>query len=373
MYKTAALVLAQEAEQRKEEIETLRNIPEDIIARVKQAGLVRLWTAKAYEGPQLRVSEAMQTLQPVAYHNGSLAWVIAVTNCTSLFSGYFPAPMSTLLFAPENAMLGGFAGPAGSAEKVAGGLKVSGNWSWGSGISHCSHIVGGVRIMQGSEMVGTAVVFFEPGQVVLEDNWQVLGLKGTHSINYSANDVFIADERWSLFPLAESTIDDPLYRFSALGALSLSVSVVALGLAERALHEIQAIAQSKHLLGQSKSLSKDPVFQQSAGQIAGNYWAAKQLFYGTIEAAEREALSGRCSMDTKAKVRLAACHAAQLSLQVVKDAYQLAGGSAIWESGKLQELHRDIHVVSQHGMVAAANYRTAGSVSLGNTVPELIL
>ena len=101
--------------------------------------------------------------------------------------------------------------------------------------------------------------------------------------------------------------------------------------------------------------------------------AAKNLFFQTIATAEQEVQQQSCSKATKATIRLAACHATTLGLQVVREAYSLAGGSAIWETGKLEELHRDIHVVSQHAMVSEVNYRTVGAVALGNEVPVSLL
>lgn len=373
MLMEAAISLAKRAEGRKAEIEELRNIPQDIIAEAKALGIVKLWAAKKYGGAQLNISDTMTLLQTMAFHNGSLAWVVAVTNCSSLLSGYLPEPIASSLFAKAEAMVGGFAGPAGVAQKVTGGIQIAGKWSWGSGIDHCSHIVAGARLLNGEEIIGTILAFFLPEEIDFKDNWHVTGLKGTHSIDYSCEETFIPDGRWSFFPLSKPVLEDPLYRFSSLGALSLSIAIISLGLAQRALIEIQNILKTKTPLGQSKPLSKSPLAQEQIGRIAGHYHAAYHLFYGTIAKAEQEANNALSSTQIKSDVRLAACHTTQLAVKVVQEAYRLAGGSAIWKSGKLEELHRDIHVVSQHGMVSESNYRTVGSVKFGNTVPEFLL
>ncbi|MGB1241348.1 MAG: acyl-CoA dehydrogenase family protein [Chitinophagales bacterium] len=365
--------LAQEAENRKAEIELLRNIPKDLIQRVKDLGLVKKWTAKEYDGEQASVSEVTQMIQSIAYHNASLAWVIGVTGCTSLFSGFLSPSMAAQLFGDSKVMIGGFAAPAGIARKVKDGLEVSGKWSWGSGITHSSHIAGGVMLKEGGKMIGTAVVFFRPDEIKMHDNWHVLGLKGTHSIDYSAQKVFIPDNRWSRFPLKTPMIDAPLYRFSFLGALSLAVASVGLGLAKRALEEINILAQVKSPFGMGKKLAQKEVVQVEFGKLQGAYLAAIALFQNTIEEAESEAKQGLCSIDSKVKIRLAACHSLQLAEQVVSGAYRLAGGSAIWENHKLEELMRDVQVVAQHGMVSAGNYRTVGAFLLGNKVPETML
>ena len=372
-YANTAVELAREAERRKQEIEEMRNIPEDMMQRVKAVGLVRMWAANRFNGGQLKVSEVVKILESMAYYNGSIAWVVGVTNCSSLYSGYFPAKLAQSLFANKMSMVGGFAGPAGVAVIVPGGLKVTGQWSWGSGIRHCTHIVAGVKLVKDNKFAGTGLVFFHPKEVHLEDNWQVLGLKGTHSINYSAQDVFIPDGRWSVFPLSTSVIEDPLYRFSPLGALSLSIAAVGLGLAKRAVQEVVELAKIKQPFGQGKPLAQRAIPQQQTGELHGNYLAASSLLYQTIAKGETEALKGKCSAETKGAIRLAACHATTLSLATVRYAYQLAGGSAIWAESKIQELFRDMQVLAQHGMVNSGNYRTAGSVFLGNEVPESAL
>ena len=369
----AAISIAKEAEKRKSEIEQQRNVPKDIIDETKALSLSRLWVAKEYGGPQMSVAEVMELWQNMAYHSGSLAWVTSITNCSSLISGFLPKKMAQEIFGSEQSMVGGFAGPAGVATPDADGLKVTGSWSWGSGISHCTHILGGVRLMKDGNMVGAGITFFKPDEVSMFDNWHVVGMKGTYSIDYKVSDLLVSNERWTSFPPSKPVIDEPLYRFSFLGALSLSVAAVGLGLAQRAHDEIISLVKEKVTLGSDKPLSKQPMIQSKTGRIAGNLLAAKSLFYSTISEAQKETEIGVSSQAMKAQVRLAACTTTQLCLKVVRDAYEMAGGSAIWQANKLEELHRDMHVVSQHGMTSNGNYRVAGSVSLGNNVPAFLL
>lgn len=369
----AATKIAQQAEKRKEEIEKNRNIPKDLVNQMKALSLSRLWVAKEYNGAQMSVYDVMKIWQRMAYHNGSLAWVSSVTNCSSLISGYLPKEMANQIFGDQHCMVGGFAGPAGSAVPSEEGLKVTGSWSWGSGISHCSQILAGVKLMKDDKMQGAGIAFLNPKDVTKVDNWHVVGMKGTHSIDYKVENLFVPNDRWIPFPPSKPMIDEPLYRFSFLGALALSVSAVGLGLAERAYDEIKNLVKNKIPLGQDKPLSKQAMIQNNMGKIAGNLLAAESLFYTTILEAQKATENGLATTPIKAKVRLAACTCTQLCLKVVRDAYEMAGGSAIWQINKLEELHRDMHVVSQHGMASNANYRVAGSVRLGNNVPAFLL
>jgi len=365
--------IAQEAEKRKKEIEFERNLPYDLIAKIKELGLVKMWATKECGGTESSVLEVSNMIQNIAFYNGSLAWVIGVTGCSSLFTGFLKSDQAVPIFSKKEAMIGGFAGPSGIAVKDQEDLLVNGQWSWGSGISHCSSIVGGVRLMDKDQVIGTAIVFFEPDEIEMIDNWHVLGLKGTHSVDYKAVNIKIPKSRWSKFPIQNPVSDLPLYRFSFLGALSVSVASVGLGLANRALVEIKKLAQNKSPFGVGKPLAKRPEIQSQIGKIEGDFLAAKALLQNTILDAEKETLHNPCSKETKARIRLATAHAITLSHKVVQESFRIGGGSSVWQKQKLEELLRDITVVMQHGMVSAGNYRTAGAVFLGNDVPEVLL
>jgi len=366
-------IIGKEAEQRKEEINQLRNIPSDLIDQIKEAGLVKMWAGTKYGGQEASVSAVSMMLQSLAYYNASLAWVTGVTGCSSLFSGFLEEDKAKNLFADPHSMIGGFAGPSGIASKVDGGLLISGHWSWGSGITHCTHIVGGVLLKKGEDTLGTAIAFFKPEEVEMIDNWKVIGLNGTHSIDYKVSDLFVPDERWSLFPVQKAIIDVPLYRFSFLGALSISIASVGLGIAKRACDELITFSKIKSPFGVGKTLSAKPEYQMQIAEAQGKYLAAAALLSLTIKEVEKEVESGPCSIQMKAKIRLAAAQSTELAHQAVQEAYRICGGSSIWDTHKMSELLRDMNVVTQHGMVSRGNMRTVGAVLTGNKVPEVLL
>ena len=220
---------------------------------------------------------------------------------------------------------------------------------------------------------GSAVVFFEPAEIEMIDNWHVTGLKGTHSIDYKADEVFIPDGRWAYFPVSKTVAKGLIYNFSFLGALSVSVASVALGLARRACEEIKELAQVKSPFGIGRPISQRSEFQKEIGMVEGHFMAAESVLQSVISEAEEAAQKGTCSKLIKARIRLATAQSTSLCADCITKAYHLAGGSSVWENHKLSELMRDIHVVTQHGMVNASNFKTAGAVLLGNEVHEMLL
>lgn len=363
------------AEQRTSEIDQARRLPDDLMKSVREAGLIRLWTAKAYGGPQEDVFSLLDVIEQLAYYNGSLAWVVCVTGTAALGSGYLEAGAAQKIFGHAAAQTGGWAAPAGRAHVEPGGLRVSGKWSWGSGISHCSHIVGGVMIMpeKAGEKPQSGLVYMDPKEVEFIDNWQVLGLQGSNSIDYQVKELWVPDGNWIYFPVKTPKIDETLYRFSFLGALAAGVASVAVGLAQRALDEIISLSKHKKPNGAVRSLAERPIVHDKIAKMTARYTSARMFLQEAVRMNWEEAENKNTSLEAKSKLRLAASYAAQESARVVEEAYRLGGGSTVWDGVKLQELLRDVNMVTQHGLVSPSQFEIFGRVTFDMPVHEGLL
>jgi indole-3-acetate monooxygenase len=75
--------------------------------------------------------------------------------------------------------------------------------------------------------------------------------------------------------------------------------------------------------------------------------------------------TGTVSLEQRAHLRLAATHATRTAADVTRSMYDLGGGSSVFLSSRLQRRFRDVHVVTQHMMIAQPTYELAGRVLLG--------
>jgi len=358
--------LGKAAEAQRTTIEENRVLPTDLATQLKETGILRIWVAKEQGGQEKDIIALMDAIQTLAYYNGSLAWVAAVTGTGSLVSGYLTPIIAQEVFGDTSAMLGGFAAPVGKAEKVEGGLLVNGRWGWGSGTSHCSTVIGGVMIQgEGESRPTPAIALFYPKDVQWYDTWQVNGLKGSASGDYELKDCFVPDGRWLYFPVQASVVDSPLYRVSFYGALSAGVAAVGLGLAKRALDEIKKLGVVKRSVMARKTLSEKAFVQFQLAETEAKYQASKAFLESAARKNYKEAKEGIPPRDTKNLLRMAATHAVTNAAQVVDWCYKIGGGSTIWDSVKLQELQRDMQVVTQHGLIAPSNNEMIGRVAFG--------
>src|SRR5215472_3834166 len=138
--------------------------------------------------------------------------------------------------------------PTGKAEKVAGGYKVSGRWSFSSGCDHCRAVMLGA-ICGSREIAGKPVRDFRSfllprDQYQIDDNWHVAGLQGTGSKDIVVEGAFVPDHRSQShidyatnLPLPGQRLNDgPLYRlpWSVVFHMALASSTLgsALGFVE---------------------------------------------------------------------------------------------------------------------------------------------
>ena len=78
----------------------------------------------------------------------------------------------------------------GTAVSTDGGYLLSGSWSFASGIKHSTHI----HTLAIIEETGEPRIFVLPVEkATLIDNWDVLGLRATGSIDYTIDSVFIPE------------------------------------------------------------------------------------------------------------------------------------------------------------------------------------
>ena len=74
---------------------------------------------------------------------------------------------------------------------------------------------------------------------------------------------------------------------------------------------------------------------------------------------------GEVPVGARVAMRLAAAHAVSSSVTVADTAFTLAGGTAVYESSVLGRCLRDVHVMTQHIMVAPKLNETLGKHLLG--------
>ncbi len=366
--------IAREARERAHEIEAARSLPEDLGLTMARGGIFRTLVPECYGGLEVHPGTFARMLETLGHADGSTGWCAMIGSTTALLSASLPEHWAQIIYADHpDAITSGVTAPMGRAVAHGEHWRVTGRWSFGSASRNSDWICGGCLIVDAAgEPISSPsgapdiqLMYFPRKAVSIHDNWHVSGLRGTGSSDIEVSDLEVPKDRTVVLG-GRARIDRPLYRFPTLGLLAIGVASVALGIARRAVDELVDLAGGKVPTGGRRRLAERATVQADVGRADAALNSAEAYIHAAIDNAWRVADSGqRLGVEHKTALRSAAVHATWAAVDAVDRAYHAAGGSAIYAASPLQRCFRDVHVATQHIMVAQPIYELTGRVRLG--------
>jgi indole-3-acetate monooxygenase len=347
------------------EIDSARHLPDQLVAMLRDSGLLRAGAPAEVGGLELPPQVGLRAAEELARGDASTGWCVAIGITSTLLVAYLPPSSRDELFGDGRGLAAGVWAPRGQGRSVDGGVVVSGRWAFCSGICHADVLFAGCMVDEASV---PSVVALPTKDLQLLDNWHTLGLRGTGSHDTVADEVFVpADRVLSIFD--GPVLDRPLYRFPPFGFFALSVAAPALGNARAAIDDLVELAGGKKGLGSTRTLAERTATQAAVAAAESALGAARALYYQAIDDAWQASQTSDnqvpVSVELRNRLRLAATHAARTSADVVRTMYDLAGGTAIYDTSPLQRRFRDAFTATAHFQVNEASRELPGRILLG--------
>jgi alkylation response protein AidB-like acyl-CoA dehydrogenase len=368
----AAHALAPELRERADAIEAERRLPADLSQRFAEAGFYRMCVPEVYGGLELPPAETMETIETLARADGACAWCVFIGATSGSVLALLPEASAREIFARPTTLLCGVFAPKGRAQAVEGGFRVEGQWAWGSGTQNADWIMGGCQVVRDGEVERLAngtprsrMMLVPAAEVEFLDTWYVSGLAGTGSTDFAIHDRFVPEGR-AVGLGVDGPLERPLYAFPQFGLLAMGIAAVSLGLARAAIDELIEIAGGKLPAGSARPLAARAAAQADVSRAEALWRSARAFYYEAIEAAWQSAQAGgRIETGHRRDIRLATTHATRSCAEAVDLMYHLAGGTSVYRRSPLQRIFRDVHVATQHMMVAPATLELTGRLLLG--------
>ncbi len=357
-----------------EEGEALATLPPATVDALETTGLFALKLPAALGGieadpeTQFEVIEALSAIEP------SAGWCLMIGGTGIGLPGAFLGQGAIdKIFAggriPKAAIT---AMPTGEAVPVEGGYRLSGRWSFVSGVRHAEWITLGARIMgpgAGADAPELRLMVVPASTVEIHDNWRdVAGLKGTGSCDVSVKDTFVADAfTWSRLGSPQQR-GGALYKLGHPGFVANEHAAFAIGVGRGALDCVIEIAKSKRrsFAPSPTSVESRPAFQRAIGLGDLRLRAARALVLKVYSEAWEHAAAGQIPPPRlQAEMRSTTVYATEVAAEVTTEAFRFAGGMAVYAPQRLQRYLRDINVGAQHLMVSNIAYETHGQFALG--------
>ena len=340
------------------------------VSALERAGLFRLKLPAALGGAEADPVTQLDVIEAVSAIDASAGWCVMVGATTIALPGVFLGDdaVATIFAGGRVPRAAGCYMPTGHAVPTPGGYRISGRWAFASGIRHALWVSGTARVVRDGEPTAERRVFVVPTSAVeVHDNWQVAGLRGTGSCDFSLRE-HVVDEAftWDM-ERAQPHRGGPLYRLGLPGFVANEHAAFALGVARHALDAVVALAATKGRGIVPTLIGDRPTFQRFVGAAEARLRAARSLAVEANEAAWRTVAEGqRLTPRQHADLRAVAVHATETALDVVTSSFRYAGGSALYESSVLQACLRDLNAGAQHYMVSDSAYEVLGQFVLGH-------
>ena len=362
---TAAATLADRFAPLADDFDRNRKLDQDASDAMAEAGFYRLFVPTHLGGLEASPVISAKVFERLAQGNAACGWVafIAATSGSTLAS--IPEESARQIFAHPNVMVAGVFAPSGKAHVEENGVTVNGRWQWGSGTQNADWVLGGCMVDDGSEQPTQHMVLMPASAISFLDTWHVSGLQGTGSTDYQVTDL-----QGSLGHIVGYNKNRPpkrpLYQFPQFTLLAIGIGAVALGIGRAAIDELVNLAQSKKRINSKATLADRVHSHLEVARAEATLRSARAFYYQSIEAAWNTAISGeKVSVDQRRDIRLATTHAVEASIKTVDAMYTLGGGAAVYRDSPLQRHFRDVHMASQHIMVAPSTLETVGRLYLG--------
>ncbi|MET8406150.1 acyl-CoA dehydrogenase family protein [Streptomyces sp900116325] len=355
--------------------DTDRVVPAEVVRALSDAGVFRLLTPKRYGGQEADLQTLTGVSEALGEADGSAAWVGMIISVTNWLACLFPDQAQEEVFgADPDARVTGVAAPTGIGERVPGGWRVSGRWSYNSGAPYATWAaVGALLKDERGAVVDQALVLIPASELVMEDTWHTAGMRGTASNTLIGQDVFVPAHRVLSVPAAaegvypRSSREEVLYGASFGPMLLLCLLGPLLGLGKAALDVVAGAAASKPLSFTVHGRQADSVgVQMQVAEAALKIETARLHTHRAVSQVDQAAAAGPLDYPARAHIRAQAGYAARQILEAIGILLDTHGASAFAEAGPLQRIWRDANTAARHaGLVPAIGLEVYGKTLLG--------
>jgi len=328
-----------------DENERRGQLTDEVVAALHESGVFRLGIPRELGGYEGSPRQVIEVIEKLSYADASTGWgVMAVQMITGTTAAYQGKVATDELFGDGRYhLVAGQGTRLGTARKTDGGYLVTGSWQFASGLPMSSHIHTAALV----EETGEPRIFtFPKEQATIVDNWDVMGLRATGSIDYHCEDLFVPDDYTYVVTTMEPNYGGALYRMGLANMSGINHAGWALGVARRMLDEMKALAQQKS--GAPGASVDTQEFHADYARAEATLRAARAFVFEVWEGNEATLAAGSLLTDEQETLtRLSLNNATWSAHDVCMTVYKWAGTAAL-RHGALQRFFRDMHAGTQH-------------------------
>jgi len=346
-----------------EDIEREQRLPHALIEELHAGGFYRMVIPRALGGLQVDPLTFVRVVEVLAEGLGSVGWNVANNSIGQLVTLGLPDEGVQEVHGQRGPSV--IAGTAvqggGQAVPVEGGYRVNGHWTFGSGCQESAWMLGSFQILDAGQprrrpdggSLYWRGVFAREDATIVAGSWDVAGLRGTGSFDWTVKDVFLPERRTMVHagaPLDNQWARWPgvTYALPSQAWVGPHHSAVITGIARAGIEALVALACEKTPRGRTGMLCENPQVQDAVGR-ADAILNAGRIYRGAMIAELWNAIAagGETTLEQRARCRLASSHAADSARAAMDLVYRHGGSTSFKRESRLAECWRDLHVVGR--------------------------
>ncbi|GLW52541.1 acyl-CoA dehydrogenase family protein [Kitasatospora phosalacinea] len=366
--------LAPVLRERAPEIEANRTLPAEVVELLRGTGVFGMCYGPEWGGPGLTSMEQTEVVEALAYGDASAAWCAVIGANTGIYANFLDQTVAKEVFPRPDLVVAGLLQPSGRAERVPGGFRLSGRWSFGSGIKHADWVTSGAFIYDGGEPWAapgskhrhdSRQFLVRREQVEVIDNWDTTGLCGSGSCDYTMTDVFVPEEHTYTFATPQGR-PGPL---TQPDSFTRAMCGVPLGVARAALDHAREVATTRYDRMAGRSWADSWRVQTELARLEAEFNAVREGVYGAMRRQWAVLAAGGTLDDLTPTERAASplswLHAFRSARTIVARTYDLLQTWSINRSSPMDRWLRDTTVLAQHLVAQDRILQSAGAYLLG--------
>ncbi|MCK9989443.1 MAG: acyl-CoA dehydrogenase family protein [Rugosibacter sp.] len=329
-----------------------------------EAGFHRLLRPKRYGGYGLGHRTLLEVVRIVSQYSVSGGWLTLFMPAHECWVAMLPPKGREEIFTKDK-FVADILYPIGTVEYVDGGVRLSGQWRWGSGVEMCEWIGLGAIVdlpgdlfgIEGGPQPCLVTIKVSEGKIIRD--WKAFGLNATGSHSVSVENVFVPWHR--VCPLAaikKNTVpiggefdpEEAVYRTPFGPAFAIGFATIALGGIQRLQRELHERLRNRQRVVLGMKEWESPVAQRNLGELTTQVETAEAIHERAVQQIESWTREGRTSASEYEQARVAAwrCSVGKIAGQVGLRTLELLGGAAAYRGDLVEVFARDIFMMSIH-------------------------
>ncbi len=330
-----------------------------VLEALHASGLFRFMQPKRWGGMELGFDAYFDVPHILGQGDASIAWTWSnlASHHRQLVLWHPRAQEEIWGENPDALIASGIAYAQGRGVRVDGGIRLSGEWGFSSGVDPSTWNMLACVIREDDKPVDWAMCVVPAADYEIIDDWDTLGMRGTGSRSVRADDVFVPAHRVCSMQVARAghafpglhLHPNPVFRVPTAALGGHHLAAVMTGNAQAALDESMRMVKQRSTAYTHAKMRDLQTVQLRLGSAAARIEMARDLLRADcLASAATIAAGGALELETKLRLKRNAAVAMKIAHEALDSLHEMAGGGGIYEQRPLARMFRDAHAAAGH-------------------------